>query len=203
VVPDLSVRLALSIVHPGTVAYGWHESVLKTLRASQHDISIISIHSGPLISRARNKALELFLETDAEYLLSTDSDIVWEPEAIDRLLAVNKDIVSAAYYGHSFTEGSFPVMSVKHEGKLSRPQDFPDTDIEPVFGVGMGFCLIKRKVIQDLAPIKKLWPFAEVEYGKDEAIGEDLTFCMRAAKKGHASFLLPRVRVGHMKQVTI
>lgn len=196
------MRLALSVVHPGSVVYGWHESVLKTLRAHP-GTSIISVQSGALISRARNKCLELFLGTDAEYLLSTDSDMVWEPEAIDRLLEVNAPIVSAAYYGHASGE-TFPVMSVKRNGKLARPEDFPDSD-EPVevFGVGMGFCLIRRQVIEDLTPIKKLWPFAEIEYGRDEALGEDVTFCMRAAKKGHASFILPRVRVGHTKAVVV
>lgn len=181
--------------------WGWHESVLRTLRAFP-DSTLISVQSGALIARARNKVLELFLGTEADHLLFTDSDMVWEPEAISRLLEVNAPIVSAAYYGKA-DERIFPVVSMKVGREILRPDDFPDTD-EPfeVFGVGMGFCLIKREVIESLTPIKKLWPYAEIEYGK-EALGEDIAFCMRAGKKGHKSYVHPGVRAGHVKTAVI
>lgn len=195
------MTVALAVVHPGTITYGWHESVLGTLRAMP-GVQLISVQSGALISRARNKVLELFLGTDCDHLLFTDSDMVWEPEATSRLLEVNAPIVSAAYYGKGSGGEVFPVASLKDDRGLARLNEFPDTGVFEVFGVGMGFCLIKREVVEALTPIKKLWPYAEIEYGR-EALGEDVTFCMRAAKKGFKSYLDPRVRVGHTKQVVI
>ena len=197
-------KIALAVVHPGTVAYGWHESVLRTLRAFPGQFTIISVQCGVLIAGARNKVLDLFLESENDYLLSTDSDIVWDPGAFQSLLEADLPIVSAAYHGATYNGKTFPVVSMRGEGsRLYRPEDFPvsDTPVE-VFGVGMGFCLIKREVAEALAPVKELWPYAEVMYGP-QAIGEDITFCMRAAKKGYKTFLMPSVTVGHTKTMVV
>jgi len=74
-----------------------------------------------------------------------------------------------------------------------------------VAGLGCGFTLIKRKVLNDLADSRggtaRLWPYAET--GEEEGFGEDLTFGLRAKELGFDSWLVPASKVGHIKEVVL
>ena len=164
----------------------------------------ISVQSGPLIARARNKVHDLFLtETDADYLLWTDSDIIFTSEDVTHLAEHDADIVSGLYYGKDNDGQVFPVYTQQGpKNILYRPQE-PPGGMGEVFGIGMGFCLIRRDVIESLTPVWALYPFAEMAYGKQRAVGEDVAFCIRARKKGWRVWLDPSVRVGHKKDVVL
>ncbi len=47
----------------------------------------------------RNIIRDYFLSKDFDYLFSLDSDVICTPDAIEKLLQHNKDIVSGVYYG--------------------------------------------------------------------------------------------------------
>jgi GT2 family glycosyltransferase len=67
----------------------------------------------------------------------------------------------------------------------------------------MGLTLIRREVLEDLgADHEKLWPFAETIVD-GRALGEDVTFCLRAKEKGYQTWLCGDARAGHAKTFII
>ena len=54
----------------------------------------------------RNIIRDHFLTHDFDYLFSLDSDVICEPDAIEKLLQHNKDIVSGIYYGAYIEQGN-------------------------------------------------------------------------------------------------
>jgi len=71
-----------------------------------------------------------------------------------------------------------------------------------VGAVGMGFCLIKRRVFEELGA-SNLWPFAEIMGVNGKYQGEDITFCARAREKGFEIYLDPNVKVMHTKLMPV
>lgn len=200
---------------PGLIHARWHDSLLALIAHSSGLFGIrpIAMESGPLLSRARNRLLEYFLEeTTDEYFLWTDTDTIFNVEDLKALLDAQLPICGALYFtldqdeqivcAHldEDSEDAGSYRDVKLERLLNPEGDGP---AEPfvVSGLGMGFTLIKREVVESLAPIKKLWPYAETDV--DKGYGEDLTFCLRAKEKGFDSWLVPAVKVGHIKEIVI
>lgn len=55
-------------------------------------------HTYPLLALLRNKILDKTVELDCSYLWSSDSDILFKPDTLNRLLSHNKNIVSCLLY---------------------------------------------------------------------------------------------------------
>ena len=203
--------------HPDLIHEAFMRSVLSCVRESYESYFLqpVGCGTGPLISRARNTLLEQFLETEHSHILFADTDMTFSGLHLKRLLELDLDIVGGLYYALDAQEQPVIAHLVEKEPGSGQYSDVPETllvqtDSEgndelsgpfEVSGLGMGFTLIKRRVIQDLRPIKRLWPFAETD--DDRGLGEDLTFCLRARDKGFKSYLDPYCRLGHLKQVTI
>jgi len=183
-------------------------SVLGLLSENRdHTFQIFCEGSGPLISRARNATVVRFLESDAEYFFSLDSDIKFDTDILPKLLSHNLPIVGAHYVGIDVTGVPFPVALVR------RPSDDnlvhasykslgKRKGLVKVAAVGMGCTLIKREVLEALGT-DILWPFAEIISPHGQALGEDTTFCIRAAEKGYDSYLDLSARVGHLKHTLL
>ena len=202
-------NIAIITVHPDKCSWGYHKSTLLTLlRNPHHRYYFLEAESGVNVAEPRNMLVREFLEEcDAEYALWIDADIEWEPDIIDRLMGHDLPIVSALYMGHRKTTGDlFPVYTVAYSdrpgGHRADPEDVPEGGgLIEVFGVGMGFCLIKREVHEALG-YRLFWPFAETDLN-DQQTGEDSTFCIRARDLGYKSYVDLDVRVGHQKSITI
>jgi hypothetical protein len=185
-------------------------SCLQLVYASKYDIRFVEGYSGPVIVKARNELVYHFLtkEEDAEYLLFADTDMVFNDEILDLLLKADKDIASALYYApYPGVNDMNPVALVLDEKGKFAPLELAE-DIDPelpveVQGVGMGFCLIKRTVLEKMAANPDLaWPFAE-EIINGQWCGEDLTFCLRASEHGFKTYVIPAARAGHRKTFTV
>lgn len=118
-----------------------------------------------LITRARNELTRIFMEKGHDYLMFIDADIAFGADAIATLLAANKDIVcgiypkkevdwahvdKAAQMGRTNLRdysGAFVFNMVK--------EGYTETDDDGLIEVrhgGTGFMLIKRSVLETLAP---------------------------------------------------
>jgi GT2 family glycosyltransferase len=190
----------------GTVQAEFLESILALVLESPHNLQVSYAYSGPLIARSRNYLFERFLESDKDYFLSVDTDMVFEPHHLDNLLALDKDIVSGLYYGlDRNTWDSFPVaLRRKPDGSWPPiPKEDLDLGLQRVDAVGMGFALVKREVVETLgADTRRARPFGEIVVD-DRVFGEDTTFCYRAAEAGFEIWLDPETRLGHKKSFVI
>lgn len=194
---------SIAVVHPGTVRFEWHESVLRQLANKQFRYTLISAKSGPLICKARNHVLKRFLEeTKDDYLLFTDTDMMWEPEDVGKLAAHGKPVVSGLYANTNHDGTIFPVFLLGEKPPYSRATfDAVQGSLFEVAAVGMGFVLIQREVIARLG-VRSLWPFEETMLGGEPA-GEDVVFCHRARTAGFGCYVDPAVRVGHVKSMVL
>lgn len=212
---------------PGLVHHDWAESIWTTAAYAAGKVRLrpLGIATGPLLSRARNQLVKLFLEKNDEYLLFTDTDITFRWEDLRLLLEVcsgPRAIVGGVYFALDGNGERCVAHLVELEGE---PGVYTDVPIERLYrevlpgrhepadpfevsGLGMGFTLIKREVMEALADvrggIKGLWPFAETENEESgRGNGEDLTFCLRAKELGYSSFVVPEVKVGHIKEIEL
>jgi len=197
-------KLLLSYVTDGNYRDEFVESLLKTL-TSDIQIGVQKALSGPLISRARNLLAENFLTSPVfTHMLFVDCDMVWDPDHVKKLIEADKPIVSGLYYGLNRETGEkFPTALMRWDDGSYRPLHRPPKGLKKVDGVGMGLTLIKREVLEALKPdAKTLWPFAETVID-GRALGEDLTFCLRAKQEGFDTWVHGDARVGHVKSVII
>lgn len=185
-------------------------------------IAQVPCDTGPELSKARDLLLRQFLGNEPyEYLLFSDTDIVFTPEDVKLLLDAKAAIAGALYFTAAPGFESRPVAlgkEVDEDGSVSyRPITLPEppegfeeweedairewiaaaTVNRPVATTGMGLTLISRECAQTVADAFPR-PF---EY--QDGLSEDLTFCLRAAELGFETTLVPAARVGHIKAVVL
>lgn len=170
-----------------------------------------------MIYQARNRLAAKFLETDAKWMLMMDDDMIpcigrpewmrhWVTSArsvldlplqrhiIHKLIGDNKTIVGAAYFERR--EGAGLVCS--DQTLIPRAKQYDDAVVE-VDWLGTGAMLVHRKVFED---ISKTYPEIDGNYFHpiDGKTGEDISFCIRAKKSGHSTFIdlsVPTFHVGY------
>ena len=143
-----------------------------------------------------------------DYILWIDSDMVFEPEDLFKLIDHDKDVISGMYkmsddvnfatvenMDEEFFEQwmHYPFLNQKtidqKEGKLFKA-DY----------TGMGFMLVKYGVFEKMKypyfyPRKQEWP----QYGWEEFVWDDVEFCLRVKEAGFDVWVDPGVRLGHEK----
>jgi len=166
------MKVLIEVPHTG--AFPWqfvHSFPLMMITAMQSNISLeYELRGHSLVYDARESAAKHFLESDCDYLLFLDSDMVPPRDTIARLVEHDKPIVSALAFKRvpNYEPCIFKTVA---EGGSEIYRDYPKGLIE-VAGVGMACTLIKREVFEKV-PQPWFMP------GK---LGEDLAFCKRAAE---------------------
>jgi 2-polyprenyl-3-methyl-5-hydroxy-6-metoxy-1,4-benzoquinol methylase len=172
------------------------ESLLKMLSKSPCNFKFIN--SKKVHHIARNEIFKEFLKSDMNYLLTIDSDMIWEPDSLELAYQLiqhpDVDIVTGIY----FTKGApyLPVIK-KLDLQAGCYNIYTQWGNEPfeVDGAGMGFMLIKRKVVEALKQPICTW---------DGGFSEDLNFCLKAKKDfGFRIWAHPKINLGHIGQMII
>jgi len=174
---------------------------------------------GPYLDDGRNRVIEAFMATDAEWLLFVDSDIAFAPRDLARLVVWAREkpetraISSGCYF--SPQGGKFYTVAYRLDGgNASGPYvAIESSEITArrtptkVDAVGAGFMLLHRGMLEHFATVfapPQPW-FAEVVTSLDDGtpvhMGEDLTFCARAQSLGYPIWLHRAVRLTHYKTV--
>ena len=157
----------------------------------------VDIHLEPLslVYVARERIAEIAVEGKYDYVLFLDSDMVFTPDLLRKLLKADKDIVSGLAFMRKppflpciYTQLRLGEAGEKQEERLT---DF-NAGLVPVEGCGLACCLIKTDVFRVLKKRNNslFWPV----FG----YGEDLTFCFKARKEKFEIWADTRVRVGHL-----
>jgi glycosyltransferase involved in cell wall biosynthesis len=174
----------------------------------------------PIVFNARNRCLQGSYEKgknqkpfqgliDYDYILWIDSDIIFDPEQFERLLAHQKGIVSGLYLMENAKEyATASPFQTEEPGKTKRfahltPADVKNkTELISVPYTGFGFMLIKKGVFESLE-----YPWFRPIYSDLDGMQffspEDAGFCQMAKKKGFEIFVDPTVIVGHEKRFVL
>ena len=147
---------------------------------------------------ARNEIFKKFLKTDMNYLLTIDSDMIWESDSLELAYKLIQhpqvDIVTGIYFTKA--KPHLPVIK-KLDLQAGCYNIFMNWGNEPfeVDGSGMGFMLISRKVVKKIPQ-----PMCEWKGG----FAEDLIFCLKAKKDyGFRIWAHPHIKLGHTCKTTI
>jgi hypothetical protein len=141
-----------------------------------------------------------------DYIMWIDSDIVFNPSQIIKLISHNKDIVCGLYKmdgGKQFAvveNWNEEVFSKNGTFKFLEDSDISGkTDLMEVEYSGMGFMLVKKGVFETIN-----YPWFEpifYEFGSEirDFCSEDVGFCKKSLKAGYKIHIDPTVIVGHEK----
>lgn len=128
---------------------------------------------GIYISNLRQQCATLALQTGVSHLLFIDADMRFPADTLDRLVAHGQDIVAA-----NCVQRTMPEWWTARDGWQS-VSSVGQTGLQAVDSVGCGVMLIRTSVFQRLPK-----PWFDTPYDGEQHIGEDLTFCRLARRRG-------------------
>jgi FkbM family methyltransferase len=152
----------------------------------QHLDSLYSIDFVPFISdqieQVRNEIAVYFLDNGYDYLFAVDSDIVFAPDTLQRLIDHDVDMVSGIYIQRIPGTHTIEIMRKNEFGGVTHVpySHIKDQGLVPIDGCGFGCVLIKRKVFESME-----YPYFVYKSALDHAhtVSEDVYFCRKATEK--------------------
>lgn len=190
------MKILLGMPCMRTIPYQTAVSLLRTCEKGAVEPCMVE---GSLIYDARDYISIFAVDNDFDYILFTDSDMVFSADDLKKLLAHNADIVSGYYVSRDGEEK--PVIYSKIITRRRLPFRAPSlirddivSGYGPVAACGFGFCLIKTSAIKNM--LKRYKSLFEPKWG----VGEDIAFCIRARKCGYQVYCDRDVKLGHVGQ---
>lgn len=175
------------------------------------------------VAHGRNQIVDQFLTTDCDWLWWIDSDMSFRPDTLDRMVEEadpdTRPILGALCFAVMRGHGQEVIPTLYALTDDDPPLPARVTRLPEPAGVyqfsatGAGCLLVHRTVFEKVAeykPTPDARPFGERSFpwfefapwqtaeGAD-VMGEDLTFCYRAAAAGFPTHVDTRIVVGHVK----
>jgi hypothetical protein len=200
---------------------------LSMFKASQelvrHGITfrLTTLRNESLVTRARNILTAMFLDSGATHLFFIDADIEFEADSILRMLAMDKDIIAAAY-----PKKALPVqyaMNFKYTDPVKKQIRMEKGAVE-VWDASTGFFCIKREVFEKMMVAyphlhykndsnidpklqKYCYAFFDTmidtdENGDNRYLSEDYTFCRLWQRLGGEIWMDPSTKLNHVGSYT-
>lgn len=179
----MKTRLAIGIPNSGTMKTQTVFSLCRALKNFPHEYQLI-FKEGSILHANREVIVQKAIDLGCTHLLFLDSDMMFEEDAIARVLARNKEIIGVHYNTRKFPTQSTVNFSVKSPKKLQK-----------VHSVATGFMLINLAVFSTL---KHPWFFWESDENGGVKTGEDMWFCDRAREAGFEVWVDLGIPVGHI-----
>ena len=163
---------------------------------------VLSMQMGSLIYTSRNTLATRAIQTEADYVLWLDSDMVFEPDLLERLMKTltenDLDIVTGLYFRRvqPYSPVLFKDLTLIRDTffEWSEFKEVP-SDLFEVAGCGFGCVLMKTDAFFDV----------QSKFGNMFApignTGEDLAFCWRARECGYKVWCDPSIICGHVGYV--
>lgn len=208
--------MLLAAPHPTNVSARWTKSVLGVVgwdtahrRRLFDGGNFLLNSSGANITNARNEIATTMLATDADWLWFFDTDMVCEPDILDRLIEAahpeDRPVLGALCFSLQDGWRACPTLYViRDDGKVGRVFDYPEKTVMRVL-TGTGCLLIHRTVLEKMQAqqFSDAYPwFQETKIGS-LPIGEDITFCLRAESIGIPVHVDTGIECGHEKTYVI
>lgn len=204
---DLS-GVSVMIGIPTNRAFDWRttKALIGTcllFQANKISFDLKMVPGGSIVETSRSKVAHHFLRSPLNRLFMIDSDQTWQPEDAMRLLALSTkmECVGACYPAKS-EPLSFMIRAQK---RIERNQ-WGCLEVE---GMGLGFTVVQRKVIEQLAERAPKLEFHDIKNGpvahlfrtgvhEGAFMGEDMVFFADVMALGYKVNLDPAIQVGHL-----
>jgi len=223
---DLSEKVVVGYLHPGTVHAAFMESVLDLLvyDTAFHQRIVngggrLATQAGANLSGPRNGLVKRFLEYGkADWLWMVDSDMTFRPDTVERLLEhadpETAPIVGGLCFGFDdkgeIQPTLFGLMGDESSPQVIRYHEWPPESMFQVAATGAACLLIHKSVFERMRDIEiptrggrrgfnDAFPwFQELEHD-GQPVSEDIAFCWRAGLAGIPLFVNTAVQLGHIK----
>jgi hypothetical protein len=109
---------------------------------------------------SHNMLREMFLKSEAQFMLHLESDVIPPPDVIERLLIHKKNVVAAPYFIDFGTDSHLMLIdkedksnNVQHTMRIDKGFDFKimDGKLHKVMNGGLGCTLIHRSVMENIS----------------------------------------------------
>lgn len=182
------------------------ESLIQTivaLKNSNIPFNYQMVTQSSIVDKARNVVVDGFLQSDCTHLFWIDSDQSWQASAFGRLLALGQrmNVVGAVYPAKKYPI-SYCFSPVAEEVETN------EFGCIPVKGLGLGFCIMQRHVIEALAekapkatihPQNRLVAHVFRTGIKDGTyFGEDMMLFDDIRELGITPYVDPTITIGHV-----
>src|SRR3990167_10149358 len=184
----MNTKLAVGIATMGTIKTRTLFSLVQLFK--KNEANLIT-WEGCNVHQSRTNIVRTALKNDITHLLFVDSDMVFEPDALNILLEKDKDIIGANYNMRKFPLTSTIKIHDEKGVKIYEPK----SDMFECYAVSTGFMLIKMDVFKK---IPTPWFAYEFDEKGDMKTGSDIWFCKQARKAGYKIYCDPTIQVGHI-----
>jgi hypothetical protein len=219
-------KVVIGWIDGGQIMGGFAAYLAQILLHRSDRIEAVIAASSPYLSDNRNSLVRTFLDqTDAEWLVSLDTDICVELESFDELLnAADKDkhpIVGGMYFLPMSTgiQVSASCWDLNNPGKYEWLADFvKEVNTEGLHAIGLGYAVIHRSIFEKVAaqypdnpkpwfqdeyrPLLENWVSDDINFfDKVHALDEDInvTLCTKATSAHLKYFRLTEDAFIHKK----
>lgn len=160
--------------------------------------------ASPSIAASRNAACQAALDEGAEHLMFLDDDHTFAPDLVTRLLARQREVVSALYLMRRFPFNPC-AFSTWNEPEGDQPPTAKVAMLidglsgcQRIVAAGCGGLLIRTSVLRTLTP-----PWFTLVYRQPDQIGEDFTFFRRLHDAKITAWLDLDTPMGHAASLVI
>ena len=161
------------------------------------NITAVAFQISSLVWTARDALATKAIQSDADYILWLDSDMVFDPDTLLRLLghAAPDTIVTGMYFRRvqPYSPVLYDKLEIDEGGKVETEQtkEIPE-GLQEKAGCGFGCVLTPVDAfVEVIASCRQL--FAPIT-----GLGEDLSFCWRARQCGYKILVDPSIPLGHV-----
>ena len=171
-------------------------TVISLLQVVKKDVDPYLV-SGSLIYDSREYIAHFAVDNGYDYVLYVDSDMIFNAEDLERLLAHKVGICSGRYVTRNGENKNVAYTKVikRRRFPYRSPKLVPDGETQgfgEIAACGFGFCLIKTSVL------KTMFKYYKSLFEPKLGLGEDIIFCVRARRIGFKTFIDRDVRLGHI-----
>lgn len=158
---------------------------------------------------ARNFCVQHFLKTDMTHLFFIDSDVVPPDDALEKLVAADKQFITGLYPSMRMDNNKNQAVKVYNAfvygddgqgGYGLIPIMDGEGGVVPIDRAGGGCLLISREVIEKVGE-----PWFKFQYHSSGIMyyGEDIDFCKKAQDAGFQLFAHLDVKCNHFKNIML
>lgn len=196
------MKTLIAIPCMGNVPWEFAQSLIYLQKGN--DVSVL-FKPDSLIYDSRNLISLTAIENNFDCVMWLDSDIVFQPDTLQRLrhdMETNQlDMVSGIYFKRSFPTSPVIYETLEEparqpDGRLAKKiipfTNYPEHDLFRIAGCGFGCVLTSVKLL------KSVWDWYGPAFAPYPWAGEDLSFCYRVNKLGYQIWCDSSVSCGHV-----
>lgn len=179
------------------------DSLTHLRKVGEVDITFLK---SSLVYDARNQGAQKAIEGGYDYVLWIDSDMTFEPDLLERMLASigDKQFLTALCFSRRppFKPCIYKDIHVEQEGLGLTPKcetwyDYPRNQLTQIDGSGFA-CVLQKTEMLDVMCSTYGIPFFPIA-----GLGEDLAFCYRAKQIDYKMWCDTSIKVGHIMRMSV